>query len=102
MQIRSFRESGESVWVNALSSACERLGPDPRRALGPAATSAAQTGRTHDRTRPMLQMRQKVLAKAGHRQCVCREMCLKPLAAAVVKRQDARLEPGRRHKLQVQ
>jgi len=25
---------------------------------------AAQTGRTHDRTRPMLQPRQKVLAKA--------------------------------------
>jgi hypothetical protein len=25
---------------------------------------AAQTGRTHDRTRPMLQQRQKVLAKA--------------------------------------
>jgi hypothetical protein len=32
--------------------------------LGPAATSAAQTGRTHDRTRPMLQKRQKVLARA--------------------------------------
>jgi hypothetical protein len=26
---------------------------------------AAQTGRTHDRTRPMLQQRQKVLAKAA-------------------------------------
>ena len=26
--------------------------------------TAAQTGRTHDRTRPMLQLRQKVLAKA--------------------------------------
>ncbi|MGB6658764.1 MAG: hypothetical protein WBE90_06605, partial [Xanthobacteraceae bacterium] len=33
-------------------------------ALWPAAISAAQTGRTHDRTRPMLQQRQKVLAKA--------------------------------------
>src|SRR5262249_61601277 len=43
---------------------CFRLGPDPRRALGPAAKSAAQTGRTRDRTRPMLQQRQKVLAKA--------------------------------------
>ena len=30
----------------------------------PAATYAAQTGRTHDRTRRMLQQRQKVLAKA--------------------------------------
>ena len=38
MQIRLFRGLGEPVWVNALSSACERLGPDPRRALGPAAT----------------------------------------------------------------
>jgi len=64
MQIRSFRGSGEPVWVNALSSACERLGPDPRRALGPAATPAASTGRTRDRTRPMLQNGQKVLARA--------------------------------------
>jgi len=40
------------------------LGPDPRRALGPAATPAAPTGRTRDRTRPMLQKRQKVLARA--------------------------------------
>jgi hypothetical protein len=39
MQIRSFRGSGEPVWVNAYSNACLRLGPDPRRALGPAATS---------------------------------------------------------------
>src|SRR3974390_1781477 len=39
-------------------------GPDPRRALGPAATSAASTARTRDRTRPMLQQRQKVLPKA--------------------------------------
>jgi hypothetical protein len=27
--------------------------------------TAAQTSRTHDRTRPMLQQRQKVLAKAA-------------------------------------
>ncbi len=59
MQIRSFRGSGEPVWVNALSSASERLGLDPRRALGPAATPAASTGRKRDRTRPMLQQRQK-------------------------------------------
>jgi hypothetical protein len=64
MQIRSFRGSGEPAWVIALPSACERLGPDPRRALGPAAIRAASTGRTRDRTRPMLQKRQKVLAKA--------------------------------------
>src|SRR5437868_15222812 len=61
MQIRSFRGSGEPVWVNALSSACERLGPDPHTALGPAATSAASTGRTRDRTRPMLQNVRKFL-----------------------------------------
>ena len=32
--------------------------------VGPAAIPAASTGRTRDRTRPMLQMRQKVLARA--------------------------------------
>jgi hypothetical protein len=32
---------------------------------GPAELAAAQTGRTHDRTRPMLQLSQKVLAKAA-------------------------------------
>jgi hypothetical protein len=40
------------------------LGHDPRRALEPAAIPAASTGRTRDRTRPMLQKRQKVLAMA--------------------------------------
>jgi hypothetical protein len=64
MQIRSFRGSGEPAWVNAYSNACLRLGLDPRRALGPAAIPAASTGRTPDRTRPMLQKRQKVLARA--------------------------------------
>ncbi len=64
MQIRSFRGSGEPAWVIAFTNARERLGPDPRRALGPAATPAASTGRTRDRTRPMLQKRQKVLARA--------------------------------------
>jgi hypothetical protein len=64
MQTRSSRGSGEPVWVIAFPSACERLGPDPRRALGPAAIRAASTGRTRDRTRPILQQRQKVLATA--------------------------------------
>ena len=66
MQIRSFRGSGEPVWVNAPLLKCVVLflGPDPRRALGPAATPAASTGRTRDRTRPMLQKRKKVLASA--------------------------------------
>jgi hypothetical protein len=38
-----------------------RLGPAPRRILGPA---AASIGRTPDRTRPMLHQHQKVLAMA--------------------------------------
>src|SRR5262245_38718863 len=62
MQTWSFRGSGEPAWVIASSNACERLGPDPRRALGPAAIRAASTGRTHDRTRPMLHRRKKALA----------------------------------------
>src|SRR6266540_4136966 len=61
MQTRSFRGSGEPARVIAFSNACEGLGPDPRRALGPAAISAASTGRTHDRTRPMLHQRKKAL-----------------------------------------
>jgi hypothetical protein len=61
MQTRSFRGSGEPAWVIASSNACEGLGPDPRRALGPAATRAAPTGRTHDRTRPVLHQRKKAL-----------------------------------------
>src|SRR6476661_2255272 len=62
MQIRSFRGSREPVWVNALLlSARDCLGPDPRRALGPAATPAASTGRTRDRTRPVLQAVRKFL-----------------------------------------
>src|SRR5262249_39814521 len=61
MQTRSFRGSGEPAWVIASSNACEGLGPDPRRALGPAAIRAASTGRTHDRTRPTLHLRKKAL-----------------------------------------
>src|ERR1700751_5698330 len=75
MQIRSFRGSGEPAWVNArLPSARDCLGPDPRRALGPAATNAAPTGRTRDRTRPTLQNVRKFLpgrrphvTQLGHR-----------------------------------
>ena len=61
MQTRSIRGSGEPAWVSASLNACLRLGSDPRRAW-PAATSAAQTGRTHDRTRPMLHGVEKALA----------------------------------------
>jgi len=63
MQIRSIRGSGEPAWVIALPSAAKRLGPDPRRALGPAAIRAASTGRTRDRTRPMLQNVRKFLPR---------------------------------------
>src|SRR5215510_10172013 len=42
MQTRSIRGSGEPAWVNASSNACFRLGPDPRRALGPAAAAPHQ------------------------------------------------------------
>src|SRR5262245_10819123 len=61
MQTRSFRGSGEPAWVNASPNACFGLGPDPRRALGPAAIRAASTGRTHDRTRPVLHHVKKAL-----------------------------------------
>jgi hypothetical protein len=54
MQTRLFRGSGDPARVSASSNACFRLGPDPRRALGPAVIRAASTGRTHHRTRPML------------------------------------------------
>src|SRR5262245_18268090 len=61
MQTRSFRGSGEPARVNASSNARFGLGPDPRIALGPAAIRAASTGRTHDRTRPMLHQRKEAL-----------------------------------------
>src|SRR5262249_48306212 len=60
-QTWSFRGSGEPAWVNASPIGCFGLGPDPRRALGPAAISAASTGRTHDRTRPLLHHVKKAL-----------------------------------------
>src|SRR5271170_4785073 len=61
MQTRSFRGSGEPARVNASSNACEGLGPYPRTALGPAAIRAEPTGRTRDRTRPMLHQVRKFL-----------------------------------------
>ena len=63
MQTRSIRGSGEPAWVIASLNACLRLGPDPCSALWPAATSVAQTGRTRDRTRPMLQSVRKFLPR---------------------------------------
>ena len=64
MQTRSIRGSGEPVWVSALPSAAFRLGPDPRRALGPAVHRAASTGRTRYRTRPIQHQPHNVLARA--------------------------------------
>ena len=55
MQIRSFRGIGKVRLGQRTSSAGFRLRPDPRRASGPAATPAASTGGTRDRTRPRLQ-----------------------------------------------
>src|SRR5262245_53726734 len=84
MQIRSFRGSGEPVWVIAHQSARFRLGPDPRRALGPAATLAASTGRTRDRTRPMLHNVRKFLpgrrphvtvVSTGRRNTLAKSLC---------------------------
>ncbi len=62
MQTLSIRGSGEPVRVNASLNACEGLGLDPRKALGPAAIRAAQTGRTHDRTDQCCTYVKKVLA----------------------------------------
>ena len=64
MQKRWIHGSGEPSRVIALSSARFRLGLDLRKALGPAGMSPAQTGRTRDRTRPILHQRHKALAKA--------------------------------------
>jgi Transposase len=47
--------------THGFQSARFCLGPDPRRALGPAAIPAASIGRTRDRTRPMLQYVRKFL-----------------------------------------
>jgi len=77
MQTRSFRGSGEPARVNASSNARFGLGADPRRALGPAAIRAASTGRTHDRTRPMLHQRKKALvnqAPSTHDRFCCKSL----------------------------
>src|SRR4029450_3641954 len=47
MQSRSIRRSGQPTCASAWSNACFGSGPDPRRALWPAALCAALKGRTH-------------------------------------------------------
>jgi hypothetical protein len=64
MQTRSIRGSGEPVWVIALLKCVLTIGTRSAHSILASGFTAAQTGRTHDRTRPMLQQRQKVLAKA--------------------------------------
>ena len=65
MQTRSIRGSGEPVWVIALLKCARTIGTRSAQSIMASGFTAAQTGRTHDRTRPMLHKRQKVLAKAA-------------------------------------
>src|SRR5215468_11032690 len=65
MQTRSIRGSGEPVWVIALLKCARTIGTRSAQSIMASGFTAAQTGRTHDHTRPMRQKRQKVLAKAG-------------------------------------
>jgi hypothetical protein len=64
MQTRSIG-SGEPVWVIALLKCALTIGTRSAQSIMASGFTAAQTGRTHDRTRPMLHKRQKVLAKAA-------------------------------------
>ena len=64
MQIRSFRGLGEPAWVNAPPKCALSIGTRSAQSIRASGQSAASTGRTRDRTRPMLQQRQKVLARA--------------------------------------
>ena len=65
MQTRSIRGSGEPVWVIALLKCALTIGTRSAQSIMASGFTAAQTGRTHDRTRPMLHKRQKVLAKGA-------------------------------------
>jgi hypothetical protein len=83
IQIRSFRGSGEP----ARSSHHRKRAmdwDDPRRALRPAAIRAVTTGRTRDRTRPMLQKRQKALARALSTRETLARHCLFALKAGLL------------------
>ena len=55
MQTRSIRGSGEPVWVIALLKCALTIGTRSAQSIMASGFTAAQTGRTHDRTRPMLQ-----------------------------------------------
>ncbi len=55
MQNRSNRGSGKPVLATVLRARAFDWDPIPRIALGPAATYAASTGRTHGCTRPIVE-----------------------------------------------
>src|SRR5438552_16512869 len=55
MQTRSIRGSGQPVWVNASLKCVLLIGTRSVQSIMASGFTAAQTGRTHDRTRPMLQ-----------------------------------------------
>src|SRR6516164_423424 len=73
------------------------IGTQSAQSIRASGTSAASTGRTRDRTRPMLQQRQKVLAKAPstrdpratstNQNCCCTTYHLNPPVAALLVRQ---------------
>src|SRR6202040_3691243 len=67
MQTRSIRGSGEPVWVIALLKCALTIGTRSAQSIMASGFTAASTGRTHDRTRPMLHQRQKKLLSIRRR-----------------------------------
>src|SRR5207248_7062413 len=63
MQTRSIRGSGQPVWVNASLKCVLLIGTRSAQSIMASGFTAAQTGRTHDRTRPMLQQLRKFLPR---------------------------------------
>src|SRR5262245_29495217 len=63
MQTRSIRGSGEPVWVIALLKCALTIGTRSAQSIMASGFTAAQTGRTHDRTQPMLQQLRKFLPR---------------------------------------
>jgi len=63
MQTRSIRGSGQPVWVNASLNACFLIGTRSAQSIMASGFTAAQTDRTHDRTRPLLQQLRKFLPR---------------------------------------
>jgi hypothetical protein len=97
MQTRSIRGSGEPVWVIALLKCALTIGTRSAQSIMASGFTAAQTGRTHDRTRPMLHKRQKVLAKAAP--STHDPGCVKTHTVAKCRKNNS---PGRHHASRVQ